>query len=430
MHKQIKLPITNTKETRLIFLAGVESQHVPDTASSEKIHTIDHKKVNDRLMKKQSLKLAIEMSTDEKMTEKKKMELDQAIDKEFKRSDAFKRGMDKIQNPEKKKNASLVELRTLATKKEGREAMKNSFLEGEIKEGEILKVDFGNQAAERGIGAGDLLPDNVREITVTNKDGVKMKGYRAPSPENPFPRRVGYYTEGGRYVPIFSGDTIQIDNIATKEEMATIKEGTRKAFQRDESIPKELRESLKGRPLEEIENAVHENYLEEIEEQEKAMEEIRKKYGVQETGDFVKDFINIAKAIAKDIEEKFGIPWEVTVAQTALETGMGKHAPNNNFFGIKGFGELLKTTEVVNGKAITITDSFSKYNSPVDSFMAYARLLTTSPRYRPIIEEHRKNPMTPKDFLQKIISAGYATDPHYVAKATSLMSQQGISMYA
>lgn len=36
----------------------------------------------------------------------------------------------------------------------------------------------------------------------------------------------------------------------------------------------------------------------------------------------------------------YGILASVTIAQAALESGWGAHAPGNNLFGIKGVGQL------------------------------------------------------------------------------------------
>ncbi|MCK5472335.1 glucosaminidase domain-containing protein [Candidatus Gracilibacteria bacterium] len=322
------------------------------------------------------------------------------------------------------KYLSEIELKTLAAEEIGREKMCEDFLDlrtEKLSEGQIIDVNFcENNDAEWEIGAGDLLPANVREITVKTKDGKILQGKRAPSEEYPNPPRVGYYEKSNdpsSYVPIHSNDQeMVIGKIFGEEEMATLNEKLKKVLDR--------------KNINEAENSIHETRLQESEEREKKMNELQEKYGVQETGNLEKDFINLSKAIARDIEKKFGIPWKVTLAQTALETGMGKHAPQNNFFGIKGSGKKLKTKEFINGKEISVVDSFANYKSPIESFLAYAKLLTTSPRYRSIVEAHKKNPITPKEFLQKIIEAGYATDPFYVSKAENLMNHYGISMEA
>lgn len=327
-----------------------------------------------------------------------------------------------IENFEKNKStASLIDLKTLATKKNGRAEMRKFFAKGEVAKTKKLNVDFEkNNDAEWNIGAGDLLPANVRKISVQSvKNGktLTLRGERAPSENYPHPPRVGYYEKANdpkSYIPIFSGDEITIENVFDTKQM--------------QKLDEDLKKVSNGKNIAEKENSLHKDRLRQTEAREKKMNELREKYGMQETGNLEKDFINLSKAIAQDIEKEFGIPWQVTLAQTALETGMGKHAPQNNFFGIKGFGQKLKTAEVINGREISVVDSFANYKSPLESFLAYAKLLTTSPRYQPIVEAHKKNPLTPKAFLQKIIEAGYATDPFYVSKAENLMNRHGILM--
>ena len=315
------------------------------------------------------------------------------------------------------KNLSEIELATLATEEVGREKMCEDFLSlknEKLTKGQVINVNFQeNNSAEWKIGAGDLLPVNVRDITVKTKNGKILHGKRAPNENYPNPPRVGYYTAEKKYVPIFSGDEITIENVFD--------------IKQTQKLDEKLKEVSDGKNIDEVENSIHTNRLERTEQREEKMDELKEKYGVQETGNLEKDFINLSKAIAQDVEKKFGIPWEVTLAQTALETGMGKHAPQNNFFGIKGDGERLKTKEFIN---VSTIDSFANYESPIESFLAYAKLLTTSSLYQPIVEAHKKNPITPKEFLQKIIKAGYATDPFYVSKAENLMSRYGISMNA
>ncbi|MBI2463753.1 hypothetical protein HYV57_02255 [Candidatus Peregrinibacteria bacterium] len=88
----------------------------------------------------------------------------------------------------------------------------NTNAELEFLPGDALNVDFHNNArVENIIGAGDILPPQIRVIMVESKDGEKRMGVRRSSP------RVGYYDEHG-YMPIFSGDTIIIPDEAQIRE--------------------------------------------------------------------------------------------------------------------------------------------------------------------------------------------------------------------
>jgi hypothetical protein len=78
-----------------------------------------------------------------------------------------------------------------------------------------FRVNFSlNDLAERKVGAGDLLPANIKAIRVRYKDGrVVERAVRAINPAN---GRIGYYNEEVlkrgtyQYVPVFSGTTIEI----------------------------------------------------------------------------------------------------------------------------------------------------------------------------------------------------------------------------
>lgn len=83
-----------------------------------------------------------------------------------------------------------------------------AFLEREGGAGVTFKVDFrGNQTAYWKVGAGDILPPNVTKIKVTKPGGEVIEGTRGFHPQT---RRIGYFDAGGNYIPVFTGDTIEI----------------------------------------------------------------------------------------------------------------------------------------------------------------------------------------------------------------------------
>ena len=68
----------------------------------------------------------------------------------------------------------------------------------------------------------------------------------------------------------------------------------------------------------------------------------------------VQDFINKYKEAALAVEEQTGISHLFILAQAALESGWGQHAPRNMFFGVKALRnsneaerQLLLTTEIL-----------------------------------------------------------------------------------
>ncbi len=134
-------------------------------------------------------------------------------------------------------------------------------------------------------------------------------------------------------------------------------------------------------------------------------------------------FINTLYPAALEVEKKYGLPALAVVAQSALETGWGKHAPGNMYFGIKagsswtGQKQLLWTHEYVNGVKVRVQAWFRKYNSALESLSDYAKLIRNNKRYA----EALKYPNDPVKYITEIRKAGYATDPNYVSKIVSNM---------
>lgn len=130
----------------------------------------------------------------------------------------------------------------------------------------------------------------------------------------------------------------------------------------------------------------------------------------------VQEFIAKVKPAALKVQEAYGVPYGVCIAQAALETGWGRYVKGNNYFGIKGQGQKFATHEFVNGKKINIVDSFRAYESMEDSFEDYGHFLTTQPRYAPAFKTK-----DPEQFVRELQRAGYATDPEYANKLISIM---------
>lgn len=126
-----------------------------------------------------------------------------------------------------------------------------------------------------------------------------------------------------------------------------------------------------------------------------------------------------------------GVPASVTLAQAALESGWGRHAPGNNFFGIKGAGSagstLLWTRELHQGRMVRTLARFRRYPSPLEGFLDHARLLTEAPHFRHVMAHAD----SPERFVQALQSGAmkYATDPHYVEKILSIITRYQLKNY-
>jgi flagellum-specific peptidoglycan hydrolase FlgJ len=114
------------------------------------------------------------------------------------------------------------------------------------------------------------------------------------------------------------------------------------------------------------------------------------------------------------------IPASIKVAQAILETGGGtntlsRHA--NNHFSVKagsywqGKITKLKDDKYVDG--ILVPSDFRVYSSKMTSFFDHERLITTSKRYRSLLEIHHTDY---KAWAYGLKRQGYATDPAYATK--------------
>ncbi len=149
-----------------------------------------------------------------------------------------------------------------------------------------------------------------------------------------------------------------------------------------------------------------------------------------------KQFYDAHIDAARAGERAFGIPALFTLAQAALETGWGRHAPGHMMFGIKAgpgwrgkrqlcitrevfadarqghrFAEVLAITPRADGRFdYKVRDWFRAYGSAVESFADHALMLRENPRYARCFETR-----DPREFARRIAAAGYATDPGYAA---------------
>ena len=156
-------------------------------------------------------------------------------------------------------------------------------------------------------------------------------------------------------------------------------------------------------------------------------------------------FIDYIGKLAQKDMKKSGILASVTTAQAILESGYCSSTlalEAHNLFGMKatlsgntwrsdwdGKTYTKITREYVDGKWITIKDTFRAYSSFADSladhsnYLAYAKN-GSNLRYQGVVGNKSY-----KKTLQIIKNGGYATDPQYVTKLCSLIKKYNLTKY-
>ena len=148
------------------------------------------------------------------------------------------------------------------------------------------------------------------------------------------------------------------------------------------------------------------------------------------TGDS-KDFLAQLSLPARLASQQSGVPPHLILAQAALESGWGQRQirrengePSFNIFGVKASGSWkgptteITTTEYENGEAKKIKAKFRVYSSYLEALSDYVGLLSRNPRYAAVTQA-----ATAEQGAQALQNAGYATDPQYARKLTSMIQQ-------
>ena len=132
------------------------------------------------------------------------------------------------------------------------------------------------------------------------------------------------------------------------------------------------------------------------------------------------EFFKAMMPYARKVSERTGLDPRLVLAQSALETGYGKSAPNSNYFGIKGAGQVFPSEEFFDGKMVVEPSEFRAYENPQQSFDDYASFITGNKRYEPVLKAK-----TLSDQIAAMGASGYATDPNYGAKLSSIANMIG-----
>lgn len=152
--------------------------------------------------------------------------------------------------------------------------------------------------------------------------------------------------------------------------------------------------------------------------------------GVNDKFESPEDFVSKLWDVAKQTAKKIGLNPAVMLAQSALETGWGKHVIQTakgdssfNLFNVKAHRDWTgdkvaqSTLEFEQGVAVRKTEPFRAYNNFAESFDDFVSFLNSSSRY----EEALNKTQNPEQFLQSLQKAGYATDPNYADKIIGIL---------
>ena len=140
-------------------------------------------------------------------------------------------------------------------------------------------------------------------------------------------------------------------------------------------------------------------------------------------GEKKKSWLDAFIIAAKPVCEKANIPYQVCVAQAALESGWGVAAPGYNYFGIKGKGtdgsQQFVSSEILSGKKVVMKMTFAKYKDMSDGIAGYCKAMNTNPLFAPASKNF---PNDPVKFITWLWASGYATAPNYILTIVGVMS--------
>ncbi len=141
------------------------------------------------------------------------------------------------------------------------------------------------------------------------------------------------------------------------------------------------------------------------------------------------EFVENLTPLAEKVAAELGVDPKVLLAQAALETGWGRHMVRGsggensyNLFNIKagrswsGDAKAANTLEFKDGVMTKEVAKFRSYDSYEDSFSDYVQFLQNSPRYQDALNAAAD----PEKYLNLLQKAGYATDPKYADKISTI----------
>ena len=135
-------------------------------------------------------------------------------------------------------------------------------------------------------------------------------------------------------------------------------------------------------------------------------------------------FNNLAPIVVNEYIRRHGeyrLYPSTVLAMAALESGYNLNA--ETLFGIKGEGQVLDTTEYIDGKYVNVKDSFKCYPSITASVQGLYDLMQIE-RYHPACDCTDW-----KEECRQIQKCGYATDLNYSDKLISIVNSYQLTMF-
>lgn len=135
-------------------------------------------------------------------------------------------------------------------------------------------------------------------------------------------------------------------------------------------------------------------------------------------------FNNLAPIVVNEYirrHDEYRLYPSTVLAMAALESGYNLNA--ETLFGIKGDGQVLDTTEFIDGKYVNVKDSFKLYPSISASVQGLYDLMQIE-RYHPACEC-----VEWEEECRQIQKCGYATDPEYSDKLINIVNSYQLTMF-
>jgi flagellum-specific peptidoglycan hydrolase FlgJ len=157
----------------------------------------------------------------------------------------------------------------------------------------------------------------------------------------------------------------------------------------------------------------------------KTVEKLQQKDGTLSSNDEAAfRYIQRFKHVAKQEEAKYGIPWQITIAQGLLESDKGRSrlcVEGNAHFGVKCFSETCQKGHCMNASDDSHKDFFRIFPSAWHSFRHHSETLEAE-RYKPC---HACGDNV-KCWAKQLQKCGYATSKKYEVKLLNIIKRYGI----